>query len=399
MRLLQIDTCLGTGSTGRITESIARLAQSQGWECLIVHGARFVKRPSCMQDIQSVTKAGEYMHYVEGLLFDNHGLASRKATRKVVEQIKELKPDIIQLHCIHGYYLNYEILFEYLNSTNIPVVWTFHDCWAFTGHCAHFVSEGCEKWKKGCYNCPKKGGYPKSLVDFSKRNYKLKKNLFTANLNLHIVPVSEWLAELTKVSFLGAKDIRVIHNGVDIAVFKPSGRLKNEKTRILGVSGVWTKSKGIDDFFRLREKLDREKYDITMVGLSSDQLKSLPEGITGIEHTESVQELAALYAASDVFFNPTYADTFPTVNIEALACGTPVLTYRTGGSPEAITPETGWVVEQGDLESAENIIKGLAMRDENEANTMRLSCRERAITVFDKDKCFEKYLEFYKALM
>lgn len=399
MRLLQIDTCLGTGSTGRITESIARLAQSQGWECTIVHGARFVKRPSCMQDIQSVSKAGEYMHYVEGLLFDNHGLASRKATRKVVDQIKELKPDVIQLHCIHGYYLNYEILFEYLNSTNIPVVWTFHDCWAFTGHCAHFVSEGCEKWKKGCYNCPKKGGYPKSLVDFSKRNYKLKKSLFTAKINLHIVPVSEWLAELTKESFLGAKDIRVIHNGVDIAVFKPSGRLKNEKTRILGVSGVWTKSKGIDDFFRLREKLDREKYDITMVGLSSDQMKSLPEGITGIEHTESVQELAALYATSDVFFNPTYADTFPTVNIEALACGTPVLTYRTGGSPEAITPETGWVVEQGDLENAENIIKGLAMRDENEANTMRLSCRERAITVFDKDKCFEKYLEFYKALM
>lgn len=398
MRLLQIDTCLGMGSTGRITESIARLAQSQGWECSIVHGARFVKRPSCMQDIQSVSKAGEYMHYVEGLLFDNHGLSSRKATRKVVEQIKEFKPDVIQLHCIHGYYLNYEILFEYLNSTNIPVVWTFHDCWAFTGHCAHFVTEGCEKWKKGCYNCPKKGGYPKSLVDFSKRNYKLKKNLFTANLNLHIVPVSEWLAELTKESFLGAKDIRVIHNGVDIAVFKPSGRLKNEKTRILGVSGVWTKSKGIDDFFRLREKLDREKYDITMVGLSSDQMKSLPEGITGIEHTESVQELAALYAASDVFFNPTYADTFPTVNLEALACGTPVLTYRTGGSPEAITPETGWVVEQGDLESAVSIIKDLAFKDENELNKMRLACRERAITVFDKDKCFEKYLEFYKEL-
>ena len=398
MKLLQIDTCLGTGSTGRITENIARLAQSQGWECSIVHGARFVKRPSCMHDIQSVSKMGEYMHYVEGLLFDNHGLASRKATRRVVEYIKELKPNIIQLHCIHGYYLNYKILFEYLNTTHIPVVWTFHDCWAFTGHCAHFVTAGCEKWQTGCYDCPRIGSYPKSLMDFSKRNYKLKKSLFTANNYLHVVPVSEWLAELIRESFFGKKDIRVIHNGVDISVFKPLDHVKNDKIRILGVSGWWTKTKGIDDFFRLREKLDREKYEITMVGLSGDQVKSLPEGITGIEHTESVQELAALYASSDVFFNPTYADTFPTVNIEALACGTPVLTYRTGGSPEAVTVETGWVVEQGDLEGAANIIIGLTLKDGNESNKMRMACRERAVAVFDKAKCFEKYIELYKEL-
>jgi len=336
------------------------------------------------------------MHYVEGLLFDNHGLASRKATRKVVEQIKELKPDVIHIHCIHGYYLNYRILFEYLNSTHIPIVWTFHDCWAFTGHCAHFVTADCEKWKAGCYDCPRHGTYPKSFVDFSKRNYKLKKSLFTANNNLHVVPVSEWLARLTRESFLGGKDVRVIHNGVDISLFKPSGQVKNEKIRILGVSGWWTKTKGFEDFFRLRELLDRKKYEITMVGLSSDQVKSLPEGITGIEHTESVQELAALYATSDIFFNSTYADTFPTVNIEALACGTPVLTYCTGGSPEAVTPETGWVVEQGDLESVASIIKSLTL--DQGVKKMRAACRERAVSIFDKDKCFKEYINLYEEL-
>lgn len=400
MKLLQIDTCLGTGSTGRITESIARIAQNQGWECFIIHGARFVKRPSCMRDFQSVTKAGEYFHYFEGLLFDNHGLASRRKTRKVVDFIKEISPDIIQLHCIHGYFLNYKILFEYLNSTNIPVVWTFHDCWAFTGHCAHFVSEGCEKWKTGCYACPKIASYPKSLVDRSKRNFELKKRLFIANRHLHIVSVSYWLSGFVEASFFAGTDVRVIHNGVDISVFKPSAqRVNNEKVRILGVSGVWTKSKGIDDFYHLRDALDKGQYEIVLVGLSADQMRSLPRGIIGIEHTESVEELAALYASSDVFFNPTYADTFPTVNLEALACGTPVLTYRTGGSPEAVSADTGWVVEQGDIENAIRIIRAIKTENDSTISLRRIACRERAVGFFDNVKCFEQYLDLYSDII
>ena len=399
MRLLQIDSCLVTGSTGRITESIAQLALSKGWECFIVHGARFVKRPSCMTDIQTVSVAGEYAHYVEGLLFDNHGLASRRATRKVVEKIKEIKPDLIQLHCVHGYYLNYKILFEYLNTTNIPVVWTFHDCWAFTGHCAHFVTVGCEKWKTGCYDCPLKKGYPKAFVDCSRRNYDMKKNLFCANNNLHIIPVSDWIGDLVKQSFLRNKDVHVIKNGVDLTVFKPLGRKGTEKIRILGVSGVWTKNKGIDDFFKLRGLLEIENYEIVLVGLSSGQMRNLPEGIIGIEHTESVQELVELYSSSDVFVNPTYADTFPTVNIEALACGTPVITYRTGGSPEAVTSETGWVVEQRDVEGIAKIIKEIRFKDKNLVADLRKACRERAEEEFNKDKCFENYLALYSSLL
>ena len=399
MRLLQIDSCLGTGSTGRITESIAQLAQSQGWECYIIHGARYVKRPSCMADMQSVSVAGEYIHYIEGLFFDNHGLSSRCATRKVVKYIEEIKPDIIQLHCIHGYYLNYKILFEYLNRTNIPLVWTFHDCWAFTGHCAHFVVAGCDKWKSGCHHCPIFRVYPKAFVDCSKRNYTLKKELFCANHNLHIVPVSEWVADLTKQSFLKDKDMHVIRNGVDLTVFKPISKKENNKVRVLGVSGVWTKSKGIDDFFRLRKMLDINRYEIILVGLSREQKQNMPEGIEGIERTESVQELVEMYSSSDVFVNPTYADTFPTVNLEALACGTPVITYRTGGSPEAVSSETGWVLNQGDVEGIASIINGLAVKDKNEVVFQRKACRERAEKEFDKNKSFEKYLDLYLQLL
>ena len=398
-RLLQIDSCLGVGSTGRITESIARLAQSQGWECYIVHGARYVKRPSCMKDIQSVSVVGEYMHYAEGLLFDNHGLASRAATRRVVEEIKKIEPDVIQMHCIHGYYLNYKILFEYLNTTNIPIVWTFHDCWAFTGHCAHFVTAGCEKWKTGCYDCPLKGDYPKSFVDRSSRNYEYKKLLFTANQNLQIVPVSEWLDGFVKQSFLKDKETMVIKNGVDLKVFKPSAEKGKGRFRILGVSGVWNKDKGLYDFYRIRENLDKEHSEIVLVGLSKDQIKNLPDGIIGIEHTESIQELAQLYASSNVFVNPTYADTFPTVNLEALACGTPVITYRTGGSPEAVSEDTGWIVEQGDVEGIADIIKSLGSKKQDEVDTQRLVCRERAENVFDRNKCFEEYLRLYNRLV
>lgn len=397
-KLLQIDSCLVTGSTGRITESVAQLAQSRGWECYIVHGGRYVKRPSCMKDIQSVSPAGEYLHYAESLLFDNHGLASRRATRKVVEQIKQIKPDVVQLHCVHGYYLNYKLLFEYLNSTNIPVVWTFHDCWAFTGHCAHFVTAGCEKWKTGCYDCPLKGDYPKSFVDCSKRNYDLKEQLFGANKNMLIVPVSEWMADFIKQSFLKDKKIQVIKNGVDLNAFKPD-TLKTGKKRILGVSGVWNKDKGLYDFHRLRELLDPNDYEIVLVGLSKEQVKELPNGITGIEHTESVQELAELYASATVFVNPTYADTFPTVNLEALACGTPVITYKTGGSPEAVTSETGWVVEQGNVEGIAATIKSLGLKKDEEVKAQRQACRERAEKEFDKNKCFEKYLHLYESLL
>ena len=395
-KLLQIDSCLNMLSTGRITESIGKLAIEKGWDCYIVHGARYARPGSCMHSIQAESKMGEYEHFAESLLLDNHGLASRRATKEVINQIKQIQPDLIQLHCVHGYYMNYKLLFEYLNTTNIPVVWTFHDCWAFTGHCAHFVTAGCEKWKTGCYDCPLKGDYPKSFIDRSRRNYELKYSLFAGNDNLHIVSVSEWLADLTRESFLKDKDIHVIHNGVDLKVFYPREVEKSTRVRVLGVSGVWNKDKGLYDFLKLRDLLDKDQFEIVLIGLTKEQLKDLPDGIIGIERTNSVSELAEYYSSADVFVNPTYADSFPTVNMEALACGTPVITYKTGGSPEIIDKNTGVVVKQGDLDG---LVEAINSVSEKGKDHYKAACRHRAQKLFDKDMCFKEYLNLYERLI
>ena len=381
-------------STGRITESIGRLAVDNDWDCYIVHGARCVKHPSCMHSVQTDKVWQEYLHYAESLLFDRHGLASRGTTRKIIEIIREIKPDVVQLHCVHGYYINYQILFEYLNTTNIPIVWTFHDCWAFTGHCAHFVTAGCEKWKKeGCHDCPLKGDYPKSLIDRSDRNFQLKKALFSAKKNLHIVAVSDWLAGFTRESFLSDKDIRVINNGVDINVFKPCAEKASNKFKIIGVASSWNKDKGLYDFYNLRETLPA-LYDITLVGLTKKQIEDLPDGINGISRTDSVEQLAQLYSEANVMVNPTYADSFPTVNMEALACGTPVITYRTGGSPEIVDEKTGVVVEQADVEGLANAIVEMKRHP-----LSSIDCRDRAECLYDKDKRFADYISLYESLI
>lgn len=390
--LLQIDSCLGVGSTGRITESIGALAMERGWDCYIAHGSRYAGSTK-MHSIPVVTKLGEYRHALRSLLFDAHGLGSVCETKRLIRKIEQIKPDIIHLHCVHGYYLNYKVLFEYLNSTDIPVVWTFHDCWAFTGHCAHFYNAGCLKWKDECGNCPLLNDYPRAFMDNSKRNYKLKKKLFEKNHNLHIVSVSEWLSSLVKESFLKGKDNMVINNGIDINMFSPSPS-SEEKPYILGVASSWNQSKGLFDFYKIREKLSEEEYDIIIVGLTKEQIQNLPRGIKGISRTESVSALAELYSGAFVFVNPTYADSFPTVNIEALACGTPVITYRTGGSPEIIDENTGIVVEQGDIDALVRAIRHL--KDEPIASE---SCRFRAVSRYDKKERFMDYIRLYEKLL
>ena len=395
-RLLQIDSCLCVGSTGHISESIAQLAQQDGWECYIIHGARYVKRPSCMKDIQTGTIMDEYIHYAESLLLDNHGLASRQNTKRIIEEIKKIKPDLIQLHCIHGYYINYRILFEYLNSTQIPIVWTFHDCWAFTGHCAHFITAKCERWQTQCHDCPLTKDYPTALIDRSTRNYYLKKQLFNANNNLHIVPVSDWLGGLVQKSFLKRKPIRIIKNGIDLNVFKPLNINKDNSYTVLGVASTWDDTKGLKDFYKLREFLPQKKYKIILVGLTNKQIGKLPENIIGITKTDSVQTLAKLYSQANVFVNPTYADTYPTTNLEAIACGTPVVTYDTGGSPESINKDTGIVVKQGDINGLAEAIQDVCKK---EKSIYKERCRTWAEQHFDMHQCFKEYIKLYKEIV
>jgi glycosyltransferase involved in cell wall biosynthesis len=392
-KLLQLNECLNF-STGKIAQQIGEQAIANGWESWIAYSSREPKLPSESNIVEVGARINSYLHYVKSKLFDREGLASRSATNILIEKIKEIKPDVIQLHNIHDHWLNYRILFEYLNSTDIKVVWTFHDSWAFTGHCFHFVTKDCQRWKIECHDCPLQREYPKTFLDRSRKNFELKKRLFTSNPNLTIVGCSNWMADLVHMSFLKDKRIEVIHNGIDLNVFKPSGSKPNDGTfRVLAVSNVWNKEKGYYDILKLREHLPAD-YEIIIVGLTADQLKELPKGIKGIQRTQNVQEMVELYSSSNVLINPTYADTFPTINIEALACGTPVITYNTGGSPEIIDEKTGIVVEQGNLEALTNAITSLS---ENPLDSKE--CRKRAETLFNKEERFKDYINLYEQLL
>lgn len=393
--LLQVNVTANWGSTGKIAEQIGLRAMAHGWKSYIAYGR--MMNPSKSQLIKIGTRADVYEHYAEQFLFDNEGLSSRFATKCLIDKIEIINPDIVHLHNIHDHYLNYKILFDYLNKADTKVVWTFHDCWAFTGHCFHFVQKNCDRWKTQCHDCPLKNEYRKTISDRCYKNYSLKRLLFGGCKNLTIVPASYWMADFVKQSFLKDKRIEVIHNGVDLNVYKPLGEKSSAsggKFRIIAVSNIWNADKGEQDVYKLREMLPVEEYEITMVGLSSSQVNNLPSGIKGVQRTQNINELVKLYSESDVLINPTYADTFPTVNLEALACGTPVITYNTGGSPEAIDERTGVVVEQGDVEALAEAIRRMSIHP-----LFPNDCRARAEQYFDKDKCFEKYINLYGNLV
>lgn len=395
-KLLQINVTANWGSTGKIAEHIGLCAMAHGWESYIAYGR--YSNTSASRLIKVGNKLDTYLHYCEQSLRDNEGLCSRRATRKLIQQIESIQPDVVHLHVIHDHYLNYRILFEYLNQTNIKVVWTMHDCWAFTGHCMHFISKDCERWKTECNGCPMQHVFPKTLLDHSRKNFELKKRLFPTHPNITLVGVSEWIGNNIKQSILCKKPIIVIPNGIDLNTFKPQSEMVNNgKFRILGVASVWKKNKGLDDFLLLRSMLSTTDYDIILVGLTSKQIKNLPQGITGIMRTDCIQELAQLYSCADVLANPTYADCFPSVNLESIACGTPVITYRTGGSPETIDDNTGAVVEKGNIEALCKKIKefkGSRFKQHHSAD-----CRKRAEKLFDKDKQYEKYIQLYNDLL
>lgn len=401
-KLLQINVCVNQGSTGRIAEQIGEAAISCGWDSYIAYGRGAGKSNS--KTIKICSKIGICIHALLTRLTDRHGLFSTRATRKLVKQIKEIKPDIIHLHNIHGYYLNYKVLFEYLNKSNIPVVWTLHDCWTMTGHCTHFEYAKCNKWRTECYNCPEKRSYPTSwLMDRSKKNYINKKQNFSAIKNLTIVPVSNWLGSIVQNSFLKDKRVNVIQNGIDIRTFQPiaSNSLIEQynlavKRIILGVASPWSSKKGLRDFVKLYDGLDSTRYQIVLIGLNKEQTQQLPNGILGLERTNSVEELAKWYSVADVFVNPTYEDTYPTTNLEAISCGTPVVTYRTGGSPESITSSTGRVVDKGDIAGLAKAIEELCAENREEIQSV---CREYAVAHFDKRECFERYIKLYEQIL
>lgn len=400
--VLQINVSINYGAHGKIAEAIGRVAMTKGWRSVIAYGRQYNSSENELIRIGNSFSVKE--HALESRLLDNHGLASRRATKHFIAAIKQLRPDVIHLHNIHGYYLNYKYLFGFLASQKIPVLWTLHDCWPFTGHCAYFDFAQCDLWRTGCHApCPCKNNYPCSLlIDRSRKNYSIKKALFSSMNNLTLVPVSNWLGDIVKHSFLKDHPMQVIHNGIDVETFCPYSDLDELRNKYqlqgkhvcLGVANEWVVRKGLKDFLAIRRELPSD-YAIVLVGVSPQQKKELPNGIVGITRTQNQKELAQIYSMADVFLNLTYEDNYPTTNLEAMACGTPVLTYNTGGSPESVGKDTGWIVEKGRIQDVVECVKVNSIKNE----VMSQKCRNKAKSFFDKNFCFDKYVELYETLL
>ena len=341
MKVVQINVVCN-GSTGKIMCDLARKLNEKGHESYIFFGRGNPKNDLNCKKIEN--KFSIYFHGLLGRLgLNGHG--SYFSTKRLIKELKKINPDVIHLHNIHGYYLNLKVLFKYLkNKYKGKIVWTLHDCWTFTGHCAYFTMSKCNKWKTGCCKCQNLNCYPKESIDTTKKEYRLKKNLFTDLNNLTIITPSIWLKELVKKSFLKQYDVKVINNGIDLNIFKPQHdnkilekyNIPKNKKIILGVANIWEERKGINDFIKLSKKIDSKKYQIVLVGTDENIEKILPKEIISIRRTDNQEELAKIYSSARVLFNPTYEDNYPTINLEAQACGLPVITYKTGGCPEQV---------------------------------------------------------------
>lgn len=398
MRVVQINGG-AKGSTGKIMMGIAEVARAQGHEVM------------CASPITTTNRdAGEDCGYYRIGTFNSrrvnvalaritgfNGCFAWFETYKLLKKIDEFKPDIIHLHNLHDSYINLPMLFSYIKKHNVPTVWTLHDCWAFTGQCPYFTIVKCDKWKVGCHNCPQYKEYPASLYDNTKKMWQLKKKWFTGVKNMTIVTPSEWLAGLARESCLKQYPIEVINNGIDLNVFKPTHSnfrkqygIPGDKYIVLGVSFAWGYRKGLDCFVEMAEKLG-EQYQIVLVGTDDEIDKNLLHNIISIHRTQNQKELAEIYSAADVFVMPTREENYPTVNMEAIACGTPVVTFDTGGSPEMLDDKTGIVVEANDIEATKKAIKDICEKKR---------CNDEEYIVaysknFDMKKRFAEYIELY----
>lgn len=404
MKVLLINSMSSKGSTGRIVDGISKLLKKDGSEVCVAYGYDGSTNPSSKM---FGFKSEQFIHKCLSHAFDMQGLGSIVATCKLINFIKNYKPDIINIHTIHGNYLNYPLLFNYLKEYDGKVVWTLHDCWTFTGHCPHFEFEGCYKWRTECHDCPQLKMYPASdFWDGSRRNFKLKKKFFTAiKSKLTIVAVSHWLANYARQSFFKDVDVRVLHNGINFDMFKRSSELSirevlvkygipSDKKIVLAVASPWTERKGFSDLLKISELLSGD-YQMVIVGLSQIQKNQLPDKIIGILRTESVAELANIYSASFVLVNPTYEDCFPTVNLESLICGTPIITYNTGGSPEAIDEKTGIVVEQGNYREMADAIMKLSKTDNKFSPSTCIAYAQRN---FNEENALAEYIALFHGL-
>lgn len=391
MKIVQINATCGVGSTGKICVGISEMLNSCGIENYILYSSRtngYSQGIGCSNDRSIRLQA------LKSRILGNYGFNSRRATRRMIAELDRIQPDIVHLHNIHGHDCNLEMLFTYFRKQGTKLVWTFHDCWAFTGYCTYFDMVKCAKWKTHCGSCPQRRTYS-WIFDRSCELFKRKKALFS-EVDLTIVTPSEWLADLVRKSSLKDNPVMVVNNGINLSVFKPTRscfrvehNLEDRKI-LLGVSFEWEARKGLDVFIELAQRLPKD-YQIVLVGTNSKVDKLLPGNIISIHRTQDQRELAEIYSSADLFLNPTREENYPTVNMEALACGTPVLTFCTGGSPEIIDETCGAVVPCDDVDAMEREILRICTNCPYPVE----ACQKRA-ELFDKNCRFKEYLDIYE---
>lgn len=395
LRVVQINLTCGVGSTGTICVEISRLLTERGIENTILYSIGSSDYPlshRCMGNAEQQLQA------LKSRVFGNYGFQSSAATRRMCEILDTLQPDVVHLHNLHGHNCSLEILLGYLKDRNIKVFWTFHDCWAFTGYCPHFLMANCERWKSGCGHCPDRRRYS-WFFDRSAQMYEKKRKLLSG-LDLTIIAPSNWMRDTVKQSFLQEVPVAVIRNGIDLDQFRPvasafraENHIPERKRMLLGVAANWGPRKGLDVFLRLYELLDPEQYQIVLVGVDPKTERQLPEGILAVRRTRSQRELAAIYTAADLFVNPTREDTYPTVHMESVACGTPVLTFNVGGSAEMLTEKTGRFVPKNDADALCREIESIFERD-----VFRSADCVAAAKAFDRDETFANYAALYDSV-
>lgn len=398
MKVLEINSC-NFGSTGNIMLQIAEAARAQGHTVITSCPKSRSNKKKIVDDQMFIGNSlTRNLHLQLSYLTGLNGCFSFISTLSYLRKVNKYKPDLIHLHNLHNCYINLPLLFRYIKRNHIPVLWTLHDCWSFTGQCPYFSMVKCFKWRTGCEDCPSFREYPRSLIDQTKIMWKLKKKWFTGIEDMTIVTPSQWLADLVKQSYLSEYQIKVINNGINTLVFKPTKSkfktmydLKN-KYIVLGVAFGWGDRKGYKDCLKLAEILD-DNYQIVLVGVTKEQIKLLPNNILGIQQTNSQKELAEIYSASDIFINTTYEDNYPTVNLEARACGLQVITYNTGGSPES-AGENAIVVKTGDILGLKYAIeKCIQDKDNNTLETKKFN-----LSKISADSKFMEYISIYDGI-
>jgi len=396
MKVLQINSVCGIRSTGRICTDLADTLESRGCECKIAYGRDNVPGIYNKYALRIGNDFDVYFHATMSRIFDMTGFGSRCYTKKFIKWIEEYDPDIIHLHNLHGYYINIKVLFDYLIKAGKPVVWTLHDCWAFTGHCAHFSFVGCNRWQTGCMRCPQKTKYPASYVfDRSKKNWIIKKELFTNINKMIIVTPSHWLAGVVSESFLNKYPIKVIYNGIDTSVFKPtisSFRYRyslQDKKIILGVASSWSDRKGLNVFIQLSKILD-SAYRVIIAGLTKKQIEKMPKNIICIERTNNLRELVEIYSAADVFINPSVEETMGLTTVEAMACGTPVIVSDKTAVPEVVSEKSGLILNDMQINNVVNAIH-VVLNGTYDPIINALN--------YEKSKQYNEYFNLYNSLL